>query len=1022
MSNYDKLKGLLAELFQFDQADLDFGIYRIMNQKRDEISRFLDEDLLPQVKQTLEAYQSGVSNADQAELQEAIKQAQGLGIDPDSSPKVQELRAKLGPVQDVGTLEEKVFSHLYDFFRRYYSDGDFISLRRYKEGVYAIPYEGEEVKLYWANHDQYYVKSSENFRDYTFKLPDDRLVHFRIVEAETTEGNNKPSDAKDRRFMLAEDAPVSEEDGELLIRFVYTPDPAKRKQEAINAVTAETVFATQNTEDWLSALRTPKPTESSSGRTLLHLHLNQYTKRNTFDYFIHKDLDRFLRRELDFYIKNEVMHLDDIEGETLSQVEQYLSKLRALRNVAGKLIAFLSQLENFQKRLWLKKKFVVETNYCTTLDRVPEELYPQIMTNEPQIDEWRRLFAIDEIGEGLLAGGRMNEEFLKANPYLVLDTAHFSTEFTNRLLQGWDGLDDQGNGLLVNGDNFQALTLLATAYTGRAKAIYIDPPYNTAASEILYKNDYKHSSWLSMMDSRLRLARSMMDEAGTICVTIDDAEFERIRFLIEEVFGGEQNLGTVLIRNNPQGRSTVKGFAVNHEFAMFYAKSPAVKSIGRLERSDQQNARYDQVDDTGRQYLWENFRKTGTDSNRADRPKQYYPLYWDGNCVRVPEMTWDPDRMAWDVLEEAQDEVTVFWPDNELGVEKVWKYGYERVAACPNELKVDRGANGELQVFRMNFLNELGTLPGTWWDKAKYAAGSHGTNLLTQLFGVGHTFPFPKSVFAVEDCLSVCGATPGSSILDFFAGSGTTGHAVVNLNRLDGGNREYTLVEVGEHFDSVLLPRIKKIIYSEDWRDGKPVSREGSSHLLKYIRLESYEDALNNLVLARTPEQQLALDAAEPEAREQYMLSYMLNLEATGSQSLLNLDAFRNPFEYKLKVYTGIVGETKTVNVDLVETFNYLIGLRVKHIDMIRRVRVVEGASPAGERVLILWRDVDETNNDALDEWFRRQGYNTRDLEYDIIYVNGDNNLANLRRPDQTWKVRLIEADFHRLMFDGGEV
>jgi adenine-specific DNA-methyltransferase len=148
----------------------------------------------------------------------------------------------------------------------------------------------------------------------------------------------------------------------------------------------------------------------------------------------------------------------------------------------------------------------------------------------------------------------------------------------------------------------------------------------------------------------------------------------------------------------------------------------------------------------------------------------------------------------------------------------------------------------------------------------------------------------------------------------------------------------------------------------------------------------------------------------------------MLDLEASGSQSLLNLDAFRNPFEYELKVSTGIVGETKTVNVDLVETFNYLIGLRVKHIDMIRGVRVVEGTSPGGERVLILWRDVDETNNDALDEWFRRQGYNTRDLEYDLIYVNGDNNLENLRRVDQTWKVRLIEADFHRLMFDVQDV
>jgi adenine-specific DNA-methyltransferase len=108
--------------------------------------------------------------------------------------------------------------------------------------------------------------------------------------------------------------------------------------------------------------------------------------------------------------------------------------------------------------------------------------------------------------------------------------------------------------------------------------------------------------------------------------------------------------------------------------------------------------------------------------------------------------------------------------------------------------------------------------------------------------------------------------------------------------------------------------------------------------------------------------------------------------------------------------------------VDLVETFNYLIGLTVRHIDMIRGVRVVEGTSPKGDRVLVLWRDMEEVDNDALDAWFEKQGYSTRDLEYDLIYVNGDNNLENLRRPDQTWKVRLIEPDFHRLMFDAQDV
>jgi len=167
-SSYEKLKNLLAELFQLDQAELDFGIYRIMNQKRAEITAFLENDLLPQVQKAFETYKGEERQTIEAELQETVKKLKELGSDPEESAKVRELREKLSQAADVSAMENEVFSDLYNFFRRYYHEGDFLSLRRYKEGVYAIPYEGEEVKLYWANHDQYYVKTSEYFRDYTF--------------------------------------------------------------------------------------------------------------------------------------------------------------------------------------------------------------------------------------------------------------------------------------------------------------------------------------------------------------------------------------------------------------------------------------------------------------------------------------------------------------------------------------------------------------------------------------------------------------------------------------------------------------------------------------------------------------------------------------------------------------------------------------------------------------------------------------------------------------------------------------
>jgi len=191
--------------------------------------------------------------------------------------------------------------------------------------------------------------------------------------------------------------------------------------------------------------------------------------------------------------------------------------------------------------------------------------------------------------------------------------------------------------------------------------------------------------------------------------------------------------------------------------------------------------------------------------------------------------------------------------------------------------------------------------------------------------------------------------------------------------------------------------------------------------MFKYIRLESYEDTLNNLKLERTAEQQSLLDQ-HPAFREDYTLHYMLDVESHGSASLLNLDRFEDPFHYTLEIAGGSVGETKPTVIDLVETFNYLIGLRVKTIDDIRGVRVITGLNPQGERILILWRNTGQMDNAALDAWFRKQGYNTKDQEFDIIYVNGDNTLENLRRPDQTWKVRLIEEEFLRRMFDVPEV
>lgn len=1019
-SNYEKLQKVLEELFMFDQADLDFGIYRIINVRRAEIRKFLDNDLLPQVKAALGELAAGDREAVQKELQELVAQLKAADVDPESSGKYRDLRAKLAEMPDGPAAEDEVYSHLAGFFRRYYSEGDFISQRRYKEGVYAIPYEGEEVKLHWANADQYYIKSSEQFRDYTFLLGDGRRVHFKLIDADTERNNNRAAAGKDRRFLLTGTDPVAEQDGELLIRFEYRPDTDGRKREVIDRATVATVLSDPAAAAWHTALSAAAPTNADPGRTLLAKHVNAYTGKNTFDYFIHKDLGTFLRRELDFYLKNEVMHLDDIDTDDAHalKVENYLAKLKAIRRIAHKIIDFVAQLEDFQKRLWLKKKFVVKTSWCVTLDRIDPNLYPEIAANEAQREEWVRIFAIDDLGGSLPPYTEpLTVPFLEANPHLPVDTALFSPEFTQRVLSGLDDLEDETTGLLIQGDNFQALGLIQERYSHAIRCVYVDPPYNTDASAIAYKNDYKSSSWITLVSNRLSLAIDLIAADGVVCCAVDDEQEKELRYLSELAF--PRYLGTAVVRSNPQSRKKKGALSPSHEYAMFFGNGDESR-IRPLVASDVRLGRYPLEDDRGR-YAWLNLIRTGSGDRREDRPKLFFPIYVrPDNSIYVPRITWSESTRSYIIHDEPAEGEAVVYPivESEAGIiEKRWHRGSDRISAEPGDYRVRRAQDGKVSIdFKTRMDDEAP--PSTWWDKKEYASANYGAVELKELFGE-KPFDFPKAVALVEDCLLAANGTAGATVLDYFAGSGTTAHAAINLNREDGGNRKYVLVEMGEYFDTVMKPRVLKAAYSRDWKDGKPVSRDGMSQLIKVIRIESYEDTLNNLRVPerREPVQQRLLDENDA-VREEYMLRYWVDLETRGSPSLLTVEQFDDPWAYEMEIARGSAAETRPVKVDLVETFNYLLGLRVRHIDVVRGVTMLQGTLPSGEKVLVIWRKTAEMDSEALDKFLFSQSINPRDMEFAVIYVNGDNHLENSRRPDETWKVRLIEDEFRRLMFE----
>jgi len=1014
MTNLEELKNKLRELFQFDRSDLDFGIYRIMNQKKEEVEKFLDQDLIPQVKTEFDQYKSNEKSALIKELDGAVKQAKDLGMDPDQAPKVKELKEKIKASVDISALENEVYSYLYSFFSRYYDKGDFISLRRYKKDTYSIPYEGEEVKLYWANHDQYYIKSSENFKNYRFKLSNGKSVNFNLAEATTEKNNNKSQDGKERRFYLAEDNIVEINADELTINFIYDLNDEKQeilKNQAVGKIIETIKTGGEKYKDFYEMLAL-KPTEKDKNRTLLEKHLNDYVAKNTFDYFIHKDLGNFLRRELDFFIKNEVLFIDDLDTENERKFDAQISTVKVIKKIGHKIIAFLEQLENFQKKLWLKKKFVYGTNYCMTLDYVPEEFYPEIASNKDQVNEWINLFAINEIKANSITPGfsdafssdgsiRKEEQaikFLKDNPQMLLDTKFLSEETKENILSRIDRLDERTNGVLINSDNFHAVSLLIEKYKNKVDCVYIDPPYNAKSSEILYKNTFKHASWASLMENRLNLSKKLTGSNGSSIIAVDENEQERLGMIISQTFH-EQEKTCVSIVHNKKGIQGSK-FSFNHEYAYFITP----ENIELNDRSISED-----------EWDYSNLRNWGNESLRSDARNCFYPIYVkEGKICGFGEVSpseFHPSNS--NLIKE--DQVIEVYPIDKNGVERKWRYARASVERIIDLLKIDVNPSGIVQILKAQNSAKVKTV----WTDSKYIAGDYGTKVLTNMGFPSKSFDFPKSIYTVKDCVSVI-TDDEATVLDYFAGSGTTAQSVMLLND-EGSHIRYILVEMGKYFSNVTKPRVLKSIFSRDWKDGLPKFRNGYlSQIVKYYSLEQYEDALENLNLNKPEAITLALDES-PKMREDYTLNYMLDVEAKESDSLLNLEKFEDPFNYKMKIIKD--NEIIWEKMDLVETFNYLIGITVDHIDSIRGFRTVAGTLPDGKKALVIWRNLKEKTNADLDEFCQKQDYTSRDSEFDVIYVNGDNNLINVEDDEaQRFKVVLIEDEFKKRMFETEEV
>ena len=962
----DQLKSKLRELFQFDSSDLDFGIYRIMNYKRKEIENFIEKELIAGIKEELSRICSEDREKVEKELEYITEQiVNALGKDAlkegelkkefretPLGKKYYEKKAILEKIKISEDLEKSIYNHLINFFSRYYEGGDFISKRRYgKKEKYCIPYNGEEVVLYWANRDQYYIKTAEYFKKYTFRHRD-LTVNFRVVEAEEEKGNAK---SQEKKFFVL-NRKVFDFDGEkreLNIYFEYRSlsDREKEKYKHGNTVSQDKI-----TEETIEVLEEKIPQgslarlifEKEGEKSVIERHLFRFTRRNTTDYFIHKDLKGFLERELDFYIKNEFLNLEDLDvlerSGYFDKLMIYLIGVRAFRKIALKIIEFLSQIENFQKKLWEKKKFVINTHYVITLDRIKEyageefleEILDTVLKNEEQLKEWEELFGIKvKRKEDLIEDNRPEGREWKKLP---IDTRYFDEEFKWNLLAALsrnNDLDEILDGILIKSENWQALNLLLNKYYEKVQTIYIDPPFNTG-SDFLYKDNYQNSSWLTLMENRLKLSKELLKNNGSLFLHLDANANYLGRILLNQIFNPDSFVNEIIWRIGwVSGYKTqVDAFVRNHDTILFYSPSGR-KGFFRKELS-----------------------KIKYKSFSIDTIKQEI-----GSIIS-----------KWNIKKDKIRTSKVVFIDNNGAVYKIG-------------LETKEGEYYIEDTWNCNEYEELNS------NKIKRNAKEYTPNgsKITQK---------PEELLGRIISLTT---KERELVLDFFAGSGTS-IAVAHKLR-----RKWIGIEIEHYFDSDIIWRMKHVLMGYSEHEPCGISQKTNwkgGGFFKYHTLEQYEDALENIEFEKQDERKRELLLKLPD----YFVKYMLKWETKESKTFLNIKELKDPFNYKLKIIENY--RQKTVNVDLVETFNYLLGLHVKGYRVVnengRRYVFVFGEKD-GKRVAVVWRSIEGINLEKDREIVEE---NLRGYSPDEVYINGEALVRGFKH---------IEPLLKSLMFEGVE-
>ena len=494
-----------------------------------------------------------------------------------------------------------------------------------------------------------------------------------------------------------------------------------------------------------------------------------------------------------------------------------VNQLQILKVIAFKIIDFISQFEDELVKIWNKPKFVKNSNYVITIDRITDKkLVEKIKKHKnypKQVKEWEEL-GIDQ-----------------NNPKAPIDTKYFK-DLELKILGQFEDLDKSLDGWLIKSENYQALNTIFKKFKSRINCVYIDPPYNADGAEILYINNFRSSSWLSLLENRLRFVKEYFAHGNkALVVAVDDFEMARAVQLLKENFD-EYDVNPIIINHHPQG-SPKANISRTHEYALLITPkdSDFVRVLRKKEKSDERS-----------------FMRSGTGENnyRYGRPNSFYALLIDPKNNNIKGIEEPPVGNKYPT-DQSDSGLIRIYPIDGSSQERVWRKSYKSAVRALKDGRIFCHHTGK----KFNIYEKVSierVKPTSNWFESKYNAGTHGTTLLSDLFGRSDLFSYPKSIHAEQDIIdAIVHEIDNAIILDFFAGSGTTAHAIMNLNRDNETKHKYILVEMAGYFDRVILPRIKKLCFSDKWENGKAQDGgQGISQFVKYYELEQYEEALAN--------------------------------------------------------------------------------------------------------------------------------------------------------------------------------